>query len=274
MTCLELHRRCLGHVKVFGEIFVSFGVSVLDSDHFPARHSAQRGPAAEWNDGPMDVLDRWSAAQPGGPGRPFITYYDLASGERTELSGTTTANWVAKTANLLVDELDAEPGIRVDIALPTHWLRPVMVLATWAVGGTIASSDADVFVSGPDNVRSDARHRLASALLPFGAPFQAPPAGFLDLGSVLPGQPDAYFPMDDAGGDDPAVDIEGLSLTYADLDGASGAAERLLLGPGTLARDVAATLAAARGGGSMVLVRNASDGDIERLARQEQAQVA
>ena len=42
--------------------------------------------------------------------RPLITYYDDATGERVELSGTTTANWAAKAANLLRDECDVEPG--------------------------------------------------------------------------------------------------------------------------------------------------------------------
>ena len=89
----------------------------------------------------MELLTRWSGLQSGGPGRPFVTYYDVATGERTELSGTTTANWVAKTANLLVDELDAEPTTRVQVALPTHWLRIVCVLATWAVGGTVVDAE-------------------------------------------------------------------------------------------------------------------------------------
>ena len=42
------------------------------------------------------------------PGRPFITFYDDATGERVELSVTTYANWVAKTASLLADEHDLE----------------------------------------------------------------------------------------------------------------------------------------------------------------------
>ena len=49
------------------------------------------------------------------PTSPLVTYYDLASGERVELSGVTTANWVAKTANFLIDELDAEVGTRVRV---------------------------------------------------------------------------------------------------------------------------------------------------------------
>src|SRR5215468_10131545 len=39
------------------------------------------------------------------PARPLLTYYDDATGERAELSAATLANWVAKTANLLQDEL-------------------------------------------------------------------------------------------------------------------------------------------------------------------------
>jgi uncharacterized protein (TIGR03089 family) len=223
----------------------------------------------------MDVLERWSAAQPGGPGRPFVTYYDVTSGERTELSGTTTSNWVAKTAHLLVDELDAEPGTRIEIALPTHWLRPVWILATWAVGATIVDSGADVFICGPDRLESApaTRHRLASALLPFGLPFPTPPDGFVDLGSVLPSQPDAYVAMSDANPADAAVDVMGLTLTYAELDTATGSPERLLLTPGTLDRDIASTLAAARGGGSIVLVSNATPDDLVRVAEQEQARI-
>ena len=45
-------------------------------------------------------------------------------------------NWVAKTANYLVDELDAEPGTVVDLDLPLHWRSLVWLLATWAVGAT------------------------------------------------------------------------------------------------------------------------------------------
>ena len=36
-------------------------------------------------------------------GRPVVTFYDDATGERVELSAATYANWVAKTAGLLQD---------------------------------------------------------------------------------------------------------------------------------------------------------------------------
>ena len=41
------------------------------------------------------------------PTRPLLTWYDDGNGERVELSGATLANWVAKTANLLVNKFIA-----------------------------------------------------------------------------------------------------------------------------------------------------------------------
>lgn len=71
------------------------------------------------------------------PARPLITFYDDASGERTELSVATFANWVAKTANLLVDDLAVEPGATVAVALPLHWQTLVWVQAAWSVGSVV-----------------------------------------------------------------------------------------------------------------------------------------
>ncbi|MGZ6800934.1 MAG: TIGR03089 family protein, partial [Mycobacteriaceae bacterium] len=39
---------------------------------------------------------------------PRITYYDDATGERVEVSAITLANWAAKTANLLRDEMGVQ----------------------------------------------------------------------------------------------------------------------------------------------------------------------
>ena len=63
------------------------------------------------------LLDPLLKADPMGP---RITYYDDATGERIELSTATLANWAAKTANLLRDELGAGPGTRVAVLLPPH----------------------------------------------------------------------------------------------------------------------------------------------------------
>src|SRR5688572_33186674 len=90
----------------------------------------------------------------GEPGRPLVTFYDHASGERTELSVTTYANWVAKTSSLLVETLDLERGQMLRIDLPTHWLGPVFLGAAWTVGLALTDADAaDAYVTGPDGLR-------------------------------------------------------------------------------------------------------------------------
>jgi uncharacterized protein (TIGR03089 family) len=69
---------------------------------------------------------------------PLLTYYDLDSGERTELSAISFSNWVDKTSNLLVDEVAVTEGdvIFMPLALeaPGHWLTGVWQLACWQVG--------------------------------------------------------------------------------------------------------------------------------------------
>jgi uncharacterized protein (TIGR03089 family) len=44
------------------------------------------------------------------------------------LSTVTLANWAAKTANLLRDELGAGPGSRVAVLLPAHWQSAAVLL--------------------------------------------------------------------------------------------------------------------------------------------------
>jgi uncharacterized protein (TIGR03089 family) len=62
---------------------------------------------------------------------------------RIELSGRVLDNWVAKTANLLVDELDAAAGTRIELDLPVHWKSLVWALAGWQVGAAIVPRPGD-----------------------------------------------------------------------------------------------------------------------------------
>src|SRR5690242_4472958 len=71
------------------------------------------------------------------PSLPLLTHYDDASGERTELSGATLANWVAKTANLLVDGAGLEPGAHATVWLPPHWQTAAVLLGAWSAGLTV-----------------------------------------------------------------------------------------------------------------------------------------
>lgn len=202
---------------------------------------------------------------------PFVTYYDLATGERTELSARSLDNWVAKTANFLVDEVDAQPGTRVRIGLPTHWLRVVWLLSCWTVGATVADADADIGLSGPE-LEADEPVRLAASLRPMGGRFAEPPAGFLDIASEVPSQPDVFVALDPPSPDSLALDLDGVAMTHAALLATEPDGRRLTLEPGPLGRDARAVVAAALGGGSLVLVTNATDRDgLLRVTEQERS---
>lgn len=75
------------------------------------------------------------------PTSPRLSWYGPDS-ERVELSGRVLDNWIAKTANYLVDELDAEPGTLIALDLPLHWRSMVWLLASWAVGATVISTSS------------------------------------------------------------------------------------------------------------------------------------
>lgn len=142
------------------------------------------------------------------PGDPLVTFYDVATGERTELSTTTYANWVAKTAGLLTDDFDLARGDRVQIALPPHWLGPVFEGAAWLCGLVVTpDAGADLVVCGPDPAPyADRAQILASALLPLGRAFPEPlPPGVTDYGVAVWGQPDSFLPWDPATDDDQAL---------------------------------------------------------------------
>jgi len=163
------------------------------------------------------------------PGRPLVTFYDDATGERVELSVATYANWVAKTSSLLVEELDLERGDTIRVDLPTHWLGPVFLGAAWNVGLTL-SYDAEVLagdlvVCGPDGLDRWSGHDrvVACSLRPLGVRFAEPlPAGVHDFGVEVWGRPDAFVPWDPPTADDPATPDatqEKLLTASGDLSG-------------------------------------------------------
>lgn len=139
-----------------------------------------------------EVLDPLLRADPMGP---RITYYEDSTGERIELSTVTLANWAAKTANLLRDELDVGPDSRVAILLPAHWQTAAALLGVWWTG-------AEVVLPGSADPAADAalctNDRLAEAddmtnggevaalsLDPFGRPVSGLPVGVTDYASAV-----------------------------------------------------------------------------------------
>jgi uncharacterized protein (TIGR03089 family) len=162
------------------------------------------------------------------PARPLVTFYDDATGERVELSVTTYANWVAKTAGLVQDELDLERGALVLVDLPTHWLGAVWLGALWT-GGQVVTTDlaladeADLVVCGPDGVdgyagSAGSRPVVALSLRPLGARFSEPlPTGVTDYGAVVLAQPDVFVALDPPDAGDPAWRSDDRDRSQADL---------------------------------------------------------
>lgn len=125
--------------------------------------------------------------------RPLITFYDDATGERVELSVATTANWVAKTANYLVDECGVDPGDDVGISLPLHWQCAVVVLAAWEVGASVTfggPGSVDVVLAG-DPPPAGAGELVELSLAPMG----------VDFSRLVAAQPDVFIGSDQAGDD-------------------------------------------------------------------------
>ncbi|WP_106849582.1 TIGR03089 family protein [Blastococcus sp. Marseille-P5729] len=224
------------------------------------------------------------------PARPLVTYYDRDSGERTELSGTTFANWVAKSANLLRDDLDVHAGSTVALALPMHWHQIVLAFATWAVGGCVSESpqdSPDVLVMSPGRLMeladADAGELLVSSLDPMGRALEPRPDHVLDYTSEVRVHPDAFAgaPIDPSA---PAYAGGSIVLDHAHAaQTALELAERLSVGEGTRLL-VPADAPAEAGllgwavpplvaGGSLVLVRAGDDADAQqwraRVSEQE-----
>ncbi|MBV9516203.1 MAG: TIGR03089 family protein, partial [Mycobacteriaceae bacterium] len=131
--------------------------------------------------------------------KPRITYYDDSTGERIELSKVTFANWAAKTANLLRDELGVGAGSRVAVLLPTHWQTAVVVFGVWWVGAELLiedGGDADVAMCTAARLpeADDAVGRggevVALSLDPFGRPVTDLPAGVTDYATSVRVQAD------------------------------------------------------------------------------------
>jgi uncharacterized protein (TIGR03089 family) len=222
------------------------------------------------------VLSRLLATD---PGRPLVTFYDDATGERTELSVTTWANWVAKVSSLLADELDVEHGSRLLVDLPSHWLGTVVLGAAWGCGIEVVwDGDADAVVTGPEGLvrwASDADRIpvVASALRPLAGRFpDGVPPGVHDLGVEVWSQPDAYAAWPGPAPEDPAV----AGITQAELWRSAAAGDRVADG----GRLVSEANPASPSGlsslteplvshGSLVLVANVSAERLERIAADE-----
>ena len=225
------------------------------------------------------------------PSRPLVTWVDLDSGARVELSVATVANWVAKTGGLLQDDLEVSAGDRVALSLPVHWQAVTWALGCWSVGAVVQCSDEvgppDLEVHGDDRgARTDAPG-VVVGLAPFGGP--AGPGsvlgGAVDAGALVLGHPDELMAYDPPTSSSPAlVGPDGVLDHAAVLAAAAELADRTGLGLG--ARLLTATppttvdglletvLVPLVTGGSVVLVAGVAAADgVARLAQEEQVDV-
>ena len=213
---------------------------------------------------------------------PLITYYDLRSGERTELSAVTFTNWVAKTSNLL-DELGVAPrdAVRLDLArdAPGHWITYVWAAACWEVGAVVAlrpfARGAALVVVGPDwsgYETSIATDIVACALRPLGQPFWEPlPAGVLDYAVEVRRQADRYSGASSSPSALAWLDDD-RQLTASELAeiGAADQPERRLVRPSETWPAIAeGLLTPLNSGGSTVVVVGDDEDAISRIAASE-----
>jgi uncharacterized protein (TIGR03089 family) len=162
-----------------------------------------------------NVRELFAAAVDVDPTRPLLTFYDDTTGERTELSGATLANWVAKTANLLVDGVGLGADDRALVLLPHHWQTAAVLLGCWSAGLSVTSDLAPGAVPDVAFVAADRAgeitvgERYALGLHPFGLPLREVPAGYADFSVEVRGYGDRFTPAA------PATDQEALCARAA-----------------------------------------------------------
>jgi uncharacterized protein (TIGR03089 family) len=227
---------------------------------------------------PEDVQSLLAALMASDPGRPRITVYDDTDGptrgERVELSARVVANWVAKAANLLQDELDAGPGTVVRLALPPHWRTVYWALAAWSVGATVdvrpgGADGPDIVVTDDPEQIGDAASGVLVTLAALARSAPSPtPAGAVDEARELATHGDVFTAYDSPDPEDAAlVDPEGTT-TFGDLLADAARPGRWHTDTGDTTALLRLVLAAWAADGSVVLTRGTPDADVleRRLA--------
>jgi uncharacterized protein (TIGR03089 family) len=230
--------------------------------------------------------------------RPLLTYHDFDTGERVELSYTTMANWTSKTANLIQDELLADPGSRFLLTAPPHWMTAVWAIAPLLCSAVVSpwgdAARARFAVSGPqpaelDYARACRGERYALSLLPLGRPFAEVPEGFADYVAEVRMHGDRFGAFDPPNADSPALTgapgpgggASDDALTHRELiasasDDRYPQGARLLVPIEQTAADAAGLIGWLYGpiaaGGSVVLTRGGTAEQLDRLAETERAQ--
>ncbi len=192
----------------------------------------------------IPAIELMTALRSGQSTAPRLTWYGPDS-ERVELSGRVLDNWVAKTSNLLQDELDAEPGMRMRLDLPAHWKSVILALAAWQLGMEVVFDDAAAELLATADPGAGAAAGGFDAVLAVPLPALAMrwpgelPTGVLDYAAEVRSHGDVFMAH---------IDPEADRLAVRTADGAAHAHGALLSG-----------FAAAQGTGLRLLIP-AADG--------------
>jgi uncharacterized protein (TIGR03089 family) len=240
---------------------------------------------------PSDLAALWRTGVGRNGPRPFLTFHDFGTGERVELSYATMDNWTSKTANLIQDELLADPGSRFLLAAPPHWMTAVWAIAPLLCSAVVSpwgdAARARFAVAGPEAeqleyARACRGERYALSLLPLGRPFAEVPEGFADYVVEVRVHGDRFAAFDPPNADAPALTTSsGEALTHREvLEKVAGRVEagaRLLIPVEQTSADTEGLIdwlyAPMAAGGSVVLARGGDAGQLARLAEVERAQL-
>ncbi len=225
---------------------------------------------------PAGLLTRMRSVN---PSSPRLVWHG-ADG-RIELSGRVFDNWVAKTSNLLVDELDATDGTTVGFDLPVHWKAVAWAFACWQVGavpvlrgaaGPAADPaaawfrEADILLSSRAGAETASPRllvcvALGSLALRWDGPL---PRGAVDYAAEVRSQADAFWGQADDVADAPLLRCGSGTMNGDDLrlianlaeDGSAlGTLPTILVEPGAdVLRVLAVALAVWDRDGALVLV--------------------
>ena len=228
----------------------------------------------------MTGLTAWTGGLVGerDPAQPLLTLHDGPA--RVELSGATTANWVAKSANLLVDGLGGPQ--RVGLLLPLHWQSVCLLLAGVATGATVVVAAEPDELAGCDAaftsdlaaaaaLDAGVDEVLALSGHPLGAPCGPLPPLVQDYAREVPSYGDGWS------GPRPVaalVEAAGAQIDVAPHPDLTAADRVLFAGPLAGAEQLRGLLGVLRAGAALVLLPDPASADLERIVADERISTA
>ena len=133
----------------------------------------------------------------GDPHRPRLIWHGAG---RTELSTASLANWAAKTAGFLLDELGAHQGDTVVWRVRRSWQGVPLLLGSWWAGMVVtdlydaAAESAAVAAFIDEDEESDADEVIVASSHPFGIGTTGLPDFYRHVADAILQQADRYIP--------------------------------------------------------------------------------